>query len=249
MIGIYKIKNLINGKVYIGQSQNISQRWVAHRSRPFNSNATQYDCPLYRAIRKYGLDNFSFEVLEETTKDKLNEREIYWIAKFNSNDSIYGYNLTSGGEAITNSILTLEQVHEIYDLLSQTTKTQEEIAKIYGISQRSISGINTGQTWVEIGRIYPIRKVEKTQVKCCDCGIEIYRTSTRCSECEKKNKLQSTPVSREELKNLIRSSSFLSIGKKFNVSDNAIRKWCKKYNLPSTKKEINSYSKEEWDLL
>ena len=108
MIGIYKIKNLINGKVYIGQSQNISQRWVAHRSRPFNSNAIQYDCPLYRAIRKYGFDNFSFEVLEETTKDKLNEREIYWIAKFNSNDSIYGYNLTSGGEAITNGILTLE---------------------------------------------------------------------------------------------------------------------------------------------
>lgn len=47
---------------------------------------------------------------------------------------------------------------------------------------------------------------------------------------------------------MIRSQSFLSIGSKYNISDNAVRKWCKQYNLPSTKKEINSYSDEEWNL-
>ena len=55
--------------------------------------------------------------------------------------------------------------------------------------------------------------------------------------------------SKEELKKLIRMLSFVQIGKQFKVSDNAVRKWCIKYSLPNTKKEINSYSDEKWNLL
>ena len=54
-------------------------------------------------------------------------------------------------------------------------------------------------------------------------------------------------LSREELKDLIRTKSFLELGKKFGVSDNAIRMWCDAMSFPRTKKEINSYSDEEWD--
>ena len=57
------------------------------------------------------------------------------------------------------------------------------------------------------------------------------------------------PVSRSELKDMIRTSSFVSIGKQFNVSDNTIRKWCDKYNLPRKSGDIKKYSQEEWDLL
>ena len=46
---------------------------------------------------------------------------------------------------------------------------------------------------------------------------------------------------------MIRVEAFTSIAKRFGVSDNAIRKWCDKYNLPRTKKEINSYTDEEWN--
>lgn len=56
-------------------------------------------------------------------------------------------------------------------------------------------------------------------------------------------------ISREELKNLIRTKTFIYIGEQYGVSDNAVRKWCDKYNLPRTKKEINTYSDKEWDLL
>jgi len=70
-------------------------------------------------------------------------------------------------------------------------------------------------------------------------------------ECAKKKARQDAinrkPVSREELKFLIRSKPFTYIGKMYNVSDNSIRKWCKTYELPSTKKEINSYSDKEWE--
>ena len=56
-------------------------------------------------------------------------------------------------------------------------------------------------------------------------------------------------VSREELKLLIRTTPFLQIGEQFGVSDNSIRKWCDKFNLPRKKSEINSYSDEEWELI
>lgn len=80
---------------------------------------------------------------------------------------------------------------------------------------------------------------------CKDCGKEISRGAERCPTC---TSLQSRLVerpSKEELKNLIRNFSFLAIGKQYNVSDNAIRKWCIAYNLPSKKKEINQFSDEE----
>ena len=67
--------------------------------------------------------------------------------------------------------------------------------------------------------------------------------------CENKRRIvpvEKMAVTREELKELIRSQSFVNIGKKFGVSDNAIRKWCQKFNLPYKKTEINKYTEEEW---
>lgn len=93
MIGIYKITNNINNKSYIGQSINITQRWINHKS---NAKNLDYQTPLYRAIRKYGIENFSFEILEECQEQDLNDKEIYWIKFFDSFGD-KGYNLTLGG--------------------------------------------------------------------------------------------------------------------------------------------------------
>lgn len=75
MVGIYKITNKINQKIYIGQSVNISKRWTAHRNGAFNPNNNQYNTPLYKAIRKYGIENFTFEVLEECGINELDIKE------------------------------------------------------------------------------------------------------------------------------------------------------------------------------
>lgn len=95
-------------------------------------------------------------------------------------------------------------------------------------------------------------KKEKEKFYCVDCGKEIYKGSLRCNKCSglaKKVPIEDMPIAREELKTLIRTIPFTQIGNKYNVTDNAIRKWCDKFNLPRTKKEINSYSDEEWNLI
>ena len=56
--GIYKITNLLNGKCYIGQSINIQKRWTNHKTSYKNPNKDCYNYPLYKAFRKYGLENF-----------------------------------------------------------------------------------------------------------------------------------------------------------------------------------------------
>lgn len=90
----------------------------------------------------------------------------------------------------------------------------------------------------------------KLKKYCIDCGKEISLKAERCLDCARKNKIvpiENMPVTREELKDLIRKESFVQIGAKFAITDNAIRKWCDKFNLPRTKKEINSYSDKEWE--
>ena len=90
---------------------------------------------------------------------------------------------------------------------------------------------------------------ERSQTRkqyCVDCGVEVSYGALRCKACESKHRVTIKPVTREELKKLIREETFVSIGKKFNVTDNAIKKWCKQYDLPSKKRDINQYSDEEW---
>ena len=94
-----------------------------------------------------------------------------------------------------------------------------------------------------------INKKKKKIMFCSKCGNELKNGEQKCSKCEKESQRKVTRPSRKELKQLIRTNSFLSLGKKYGVSDNAIRKWCLFYNLPNRKKDINSYSDNEWDLI
>ena len=88
--GIYKIVNCINNKIYIGQSVNVAHRFLQHKYN-IKRNIKH---PLYNSIRKYGVENFEFIVIEEVLNIvDLDLRELYWINHYKSNDSNYGYNL------------------------------------------------------------------------------------------------------------------------------------------------------------
>lgn len=91
---------------------------------------------------------------------------------------------------------------------------------------------------------------EKPKRYCRDCGTELQsETSSFCPNCARKHRQKVERPSREILKAKIRKQSFLSIGKEYGVSDNAIRKWCKQYQLPFKVKDIKYYTNEEWLLV
>ena len=93
--GIYLIENKITKEKYIGKSIDISRRWIEHKIKHSTLNK-EYDKPLYRAFRKYGIENFNFKIVEECLPEELNDKEIYWIEKYDTYHS--GYNCTVGGD-------------------------------------------------------------------------------------------------------------------------------------------------------
>lgn len=97
---IYKITNLVNNKIYIGQTVNYEERVRHHKQTAFRENSKEKNRPLYKAIRKYGVDNFKFEIIDEASNlDELNNKEIYWIAYYDCCvDNDKGYNLDKGGK-------------------------------------------------------------------------------------------------------------------------------------------------------
>lgn len=154
--GIYIFKNNINGKCYIGQGVSLRKRIKHHFS---NINTKRYDLPLYRAIEKYGLHNFTIDILEsfipdsELTNDelikKLNELEIEYIEKYKSYTD--GYNCTKGGDF---GVLGLKMTEEQRKKISENSKIVaikyykpiylyniEEKSTIYAISITAASNI------------------------------------------------------------------------------------------------------------
>lgn len=112
--GIYQIINKVNGKVYIGQSINIRRRWSEHR-KSARSGETY---PIYNAIRKYGLDNFHFGVLEFCSIDVLDDREQEWLdATLAYTDS--GYNVSPSASS-TKGLVRLESRKPVYKVDRQT---------------------------------------------------------------------------------------------------------------------------------
>ena len=239
--GIYKITNNINQKVYIGQSIDIIRRWRNHKS--FNESLCGH-YPLYQAFKKYGLENFSFEIIEECLPQELNDKEIYWIDFYNSYYN--GYNQTTGGQESNNATIKIskEDIQIIYDLLLNSSISQKEIASMFLVGEDTISEINQGKTRINPNLNYPLRK--RVEYFCMDCGVKIYSGALRCDACNRKSWRITERPSREELKNLIRTTSFTQIGKQYGVTDNTIRKWCDAENLPRKVKDIKTYSDEEW---
>ena len=136
---IYKITNTINGKSYIGQTcQKVEDRWNEHKRGKTSKNS-----PLKRAIKKYGWDNFTKEVIEtvETLEEAL-DREIYWIDYYKTCILVHGkncgYNLSRGGEGVF--IISPEQEKLIVNLWNQNNNLTK-IGEIMKIDRHTVQRI------------------------------------------------------------------------------------------------------------
>jgi hypothetical protein len=91
--GIYKITRLKTGEIYVGKSTDIKKRWTEHAKTAYGVGTIAHSI-LHTTIKKDGIENFTFELLEEVSKDKLTEREKYWITFYGSKE--YGLNERNG---------------------------------------------------------------------------------------------------------------------------------------------------------
>ena len=158
---IYKIENLNNGKVYIGQSIHPHRRLIEHM---YMARRHLDDLPIHLAIAKYKEENFSYAIIEENIEN-YNEREAYWIAYYNSLVP-NGYNILPGGQ--NNPILKGEkhprntvpdtQVEEIIEYLLFSNLSQRQIAEIVGTTERIVNSINKGETHSLDKYNYPLRR-------------------------------------------------------------------------------------------
>lgn len=132
---IYKITNRVNGKVYIGQTRfTVEHRYKQHIK---NFNIEHRKQPLYMAFAKYGIENFTVETVEECPIEKLDEREIYWIAKYDSFKK--GYNATQGGKG--NIITWTDNQYDEIKSMYLSGFTSKKIAEHFGVSAYTILGI------------------------------------------------------------------------------------------------------------
>lgn len=95
---IYKLTNLQNGKIYIGQTKgSLRKRVISHLSHA-NKFTKSKKHHLQFALQKYGYNNFQIEIIEACDPSRLNDREVFWIRYYNSTDPDKGYNCTNGGD-------------------------------------------------------------------------------------------------------------------------------------------------------
>lgn len=141
--GIYLIKNNVNGKVYIGQSKNIERRLSDHKRNSLNEKAGDYNTPLHRAFRKYGVDSFSFKVLATVDEhEHLNAMENAFMREYDSIDAGYNQIITSRNGLSKEELNKRREAkygvskQKLFSELTQNTF--EQVASIYNVSSNTI---------------------------------------------------------------------------------------------------------------
>lgn len=177
---IYIITNKINGKVYVGQSQNSAIRFKQHCKLSNMSNSI-----IGRAIQKYGKENFAFHVIEKQITN-YNDREKFWISYYNSVIP-FGYNILDGGENpptlygddSPHCILPDYDLKELINELRNTKTPYAKLALKYGISKRQVMRINNGVSRKMCDCVYPIRHIKNINGKLTnddvDCIIDMLK--------------------------------------------------------------------------
>jgi len=180
---IYKIENKINGKVYIGQTNDFKLRINGHKSNAFNPKSNSYNLPICCAIRKYGWDNFTKIIIETIEDDKgyeyVDKRERYYIEYYNSLCDNNGYNIELGGvggpkrEKLTyeeklymSNIFTPEEIKDIQNLLilgEEKIKIREKYYPRLGESY--LDNINSGANFGNEEWDYPLHVYKHYSVK------------------------------------------------------------------------------------
>lgn len=167
MIGVYRIKNLINGKCYYGSSKNIEKRWSRHK-RELNNN-THINCILQRAWDKYGENNFIFEIIEVCDINVLLETEQKYL------DSQQDYNIgikSSGGDNLTKNPNRVKIIQKMTESVKQRYNSMTDKEK----KEKHSQPMEINPNWKG-----------GTSFKYCECGAKIAPINNTCIDCRNKS--------------------------------------------------------------
>ena len=177
MIGIYKIKNIVNNKIYIGSSFDIKKRWRDHNW--YLKNEIHHNPHLQSSWKKYGSTNFIFEVVEECSVDDILDRERHYINEYDVLDNRHGYNMNDPKHGFlgrkhsagTKKLLSIRKLgdknpsfgkfgkdHPKYGIkLSQESRnriSESKIGTLGAKGEKSPNSILTNEKVIEIRNLY-----------------------------------------------------------------------------------------------
>lgn len=209
---IRKTRGLINsGKTYLNGYIAI---YMPEHERAFKANGCVYE-HIVIAEKILGRKLLPNECVHHIDGDRTNN-DIDNLMVFATNNDHISYHAGSAAILLENGSYITDRLKVVYRYNNRTKKDIDE--NIDDVGSITISR-----------KLYELCPVCKTNIKT--------HSAKMCIECRNKMKSKNIPP-KEELEKYIYNTSFLKIGKIYGVSDNAIRKWCKKYNLPYRKKDI-----------
>ena len=233
---IYKATNLVNDKVYIGKTiQEFDSRKQAHIKEALSSKCKKY---FHRAIRKYGVNNFTWEVVCQywcVTEKELGEYEKYYIKKYDSFGE-NGYNMTVGGEGSEGHIVT----DEVKELISKKCTGYKHTDK----AKEKIGNASKGNKY-RLGKT-AWNKGLKMSEDFCKKASESH-IGIKQSEESKKKKSESlrdekhwnyrNDLNTEEIINYLKTHTFIETAENFNCSTGCIDSRVRKNKLEEKRRE------------
>lgn len=180
---IYKITNRINGKVYVGQTvKTLKERFQKHCWSTTEKDNYHLNMAIKKAIKKYGKENFTIELIEEVEQNKLDEREVYWISFYDSYKK--GYNCTLGGQngATRETILNWKEENEVIEA-KYLGFSSREIGEAYNIDRSTVKNIFNRHNLK-----MPIKRNLESRIN-KDVFIQFLSTKPTCKDIENKFKI------------------------------------------------------------
>lgn len=233
---IYRITNLINNKIYIGQtSRKLSKRILEYKKSFLYNN--QQNTHLQNSFNKYGFENFKFEVIDIAQNiNELNEKEINYIKQYNSTNKKIGYNIESGGKNSIPTTETLEKMSKSHLGIKQTDSwVNKRIAIAGSCDAKKYGKKKTDEEKNQLSVISPKFWLGKMRSDKTKSKISKTKKENGLSDKQKKI-LYKTVYKRNILTNTVQSYESTTIAATFeHVNQSTISRWCK------NKKNVNGY--------